>query len=94
MTARVGGEFAVFLIGMRVNRALHLHNWLPVASAMPAMLRELYAQPGLGLLSHEMWFSRTIILVQYWRSVDAFLSYAKSKDAEHLPGMAAIQPVG
>jgi hypothetical protein len=85
MTARVNGEFAVFLIGMRVNRPLHIHKWLPVASAMPAMLRELYAQPALGLLSHEMWFSRTVILVQYWRSVDALLFYAKSRDAEHLP---------
>ena len=62
LTARMEGEFAVFLIGMRINRPLALARWWPVAAAMPRMLRELYAQPALGLLSHEMWFSRTIIL--------------------------------
>ena len=85
MTARMEGDFAVFLIGMRINRPLMVHKWLPVAQAMPAMLKELYSKPELGLLSHEMWFSRTIILVQYWRSLDALLDYATSKESAHLP---------
>jgi Domain of unknown function (DUF4188) len=85
MTARVDGEFVVFLIGMRINNPLLIHKWMPVARAMPRMLKELYAQPERGLLSHEMWFSRTIILVQYWKSVEALLAYAKAKDSEHLP---------
>ena len=85
MTGRVEGEFAVFLIGMRVNRFWKLHKWWPVAAAMPRMLRELYSRPELGLLSHEMWFSRTVILVQYWRSVEALLAYATAKGSEHLP---------
>ena len=85
MTARMEGEFAVFLIGMRINNPLLLHKWLPVALAMPRMLKELYSRPELGLLSHEMWFSRTIILVQYWRSADALLAYAKARDSQHLP---------
>jgi Domain of unknown function (DUF4188) len=85
MTARVDGEFVVFLIGMRINNPLLIHKWMPVARAMPRMLKELYAQPERGLLSHEMWFSRTIILVQYWKSVEAPLAYAKAKDSEHLP---------
>jgi len=49
------------------------------------MLKELSRQPDLGLLHAEMWFSRTIILVQYWRSMDQLLAYAKNKDAAHLP---------
>ena len=85
MTARLDGEFAVFLIGMRINNPLLVHKWLPVASAMPRMLKELYQHPELGLLSHEMWFGRTIILVQYWRSMEALLHYAKARDLEHLP---------
>ncbi len=85
MTARPEGDFVVFLIGMRINRPLLIHKWLPVATAMPRMLSELYHQPELGLLSHEMWFSRTIILVQYWRSMDKLMNYAKSSSAEHLP---------
>ena len=85
MTARLDGEFAVFLIGMRINNPLLVHKWLPVASAMPRMLKELYQHPELGLLSHEMWFGRTIILVQYWRSMEALLHYAMARDLEHLP---------
>jgi hypothetical protein len=95
MTARLSGDFAVFLIGMRINKPLRVHKWLPVAKAMPAMLRELYTQPQLGLLSHEMWFSRTIILVQYWRSTEALLAYAKARDAQHLPAWQAFnQAIG
>jgi len=90
LTARLEGEFAVFLIGMRINNPLQVHKWWPVAQAMPRMLRELYNHPELGLLSHEMWFSRTIVLVQYWRSVDALLSYAKARNSEHLPAWQAF----
>jgi Domain of unknown function (DUF4188) len=90
MTARREGDFAVFLIGMRINRPLAIHKWLPVVRAMPRMLRELYSRPELGLLSHESWFSRTIILVQYWRSIDALLDYAKARDSTHLPAWQAF----
>ncbi|MDE2405522.1 MAG: DUF4188 domain-containing protein [Sphingomonadales bacterium] len=85
MTARINGEFAVFLIGMRLNRPLAVHRWLPTMRAMPAMLRELYERPELGLLSHELWFSRTTLLVQYWRSVGQLLDYARAREAAHLP---------
>lgn len=85
MTARPEGEFVVFMIGMRINKPLHLHKWWPAALAMPRMLKELYRQPELGFLSHEMWFSRTIILVQYWRSMEQLMAYAKAKNAAHLP---------
>jgi Domain of unknown function (DUF4188) len=90
MTARREGDFVVFLIGMRINRPLAIHKWLPVARAMPRMLGELYSRPELGLLSHEMWFSRTIILVQYWRSLDALLDYAKARESTHLPAWQAF----
>ena len=95
MTARMEGDFAVFLIGMRINQPWKVRKWLPVATAMPRMLRELYAKPELGLLSHEIWFSRTIILVQYWRSLDALLSYAKARESQHLPAWQAFnQAIG
>jgi len=85
MCAHLDGEFVVFLIGMRFNQWWKIHKWLPVFLAMPKMLKELYTNPELGFLHHEMWFSRTIIFVQYWRSMDQLMAYAKSKDAEHLP---------
>ena len=85
LTAIVDHEFAVFLIGMRVNKPLLVHKWWPVVSAMTGMLKELYAQPNLGLLHAEAWFGRTTILLQYWKSEEHLLSYAKAKDAVHLP---------
>ena len=90
MTARMEGEFVVFLIGMRINNPLRVQDWVPVTRAMPKMLQELYAHPELGFLSHEMWFSRTIILVQYWRSLDALLAYAKDRSGQHLPAWQAF----
>jgi hypothetical protein len=85
LTSNLDDEFVVFLIGMRINKPLQVHKWLPVARAMPRMIKELYLQPELGFIHAEMWFSRTIILVQYWRSMEQLLAYAKSKNSEHLP---------
>jgi len=90
LTAEVPGEFAVFLIGMRVNRPLMIHKWLPVARAMTRMLDELYRQPELGLLHHEAWFARTVLILQYWRTMDQLLAYARDKAAAHLPAWAAF----
>lgn len=85
MTADLDGPFAVFLIGMRINSLLRVHHWLPLVSAMPKMMKELYENPELGMLGHEGWFGRTTMMVQYWRSVDHLMDYAKSRDHEHLP---------
>ena len=90
LTATLEGDFVVFLIGMRINNPLKVHKWLPVATAMPRMLKELYRHPELGFIHSEMWFSRTIILVQYWRSMEQLLAYAKNKDAQHLPAWRAF----
>jgi hypothetical protein len=95
LTATLDGDFVVFLIGMRINKPLLIHKWWPVAQAMPRMLKELGRQPELGFIHAEMWFSRTIILVQYWRSMEQLLAYAKSKDAQHLPAWRSFnQAVG
>jgi hypothetical protein len=85
MTARVEGEYVVFLIGMRVNRWWKPHRWMRVAMAMPRMIRELEAHPELGFLGAEQWFGRTTIMLQYWRSMDQLMGYAKSRALEHLP---------
>jgi hypothetical protein len=84
------GGFVVFLIGMRINRPLLVHKWWPVAVSMPRMLKELYRQPELGFLHAEMWFSRTIILLQYWRSAEHLMAYSKSHSMSHLPAWQAF----
>ena len=57
---------------------------------MPRMLTELSRQPKVGMLHGEMWFGRTTILVQYWRSMEQLLTYAKDREAEHLPAWRAF----
>ena len=90
LTATLEGGFVLFLIGMRINRPLLIHKWWPVAMAMPRMLNELSRHPELGLIHAEMWFSRTIILVQYWRTTEQLIAYSKSKDMVHLPAWQAF----
>src|SRR4051812_31784802 len=70
------GELAVFLIGMRVNQPWRPDLWVPVFTAMPGMIAELYTAkaaaargegPDLGFLE-----ARTLVgaggptIVQYW----------------------------
>ena len=84
--AKIDGDFVVFHIGMRINRLVLFHKWLPVLFAMPRMLRELFVQPELGMLHAQTFVSgRTILVVQYWRSFDQLHDYAHAKDQKHLP---------
>ncbi len=85
ITAQVDDDFVVFLIGMRINKWWKVHQWLPVATAMTGMIKELYNNPEMGLISHEQWFSRTTIMVQYWKSFEHLEEYAKSSNSKHLP---------
>ena len=83
-------EFAVFLIGMRINRPWKVHKWLPVARAMGRMIDELHRAGDLGLRHVESWFGRTSIMVQYWDSFEALESYATASAGEHLPAWGAF----
>jgi len=90
LTARVDGEFVLFMIGLRVNRPLSVHKWLPVVAAMTRMLKELYRHPELGFVHAESWFGRTTLMLQYWRSMEQLLAYATNRDAQHLPAWRAF----
>jgi len=89
-TARYDAPFVVFLIGMRINKLWKVHKWAPAAMAMPRMLAELQRQPELGLLGVDMWFGRTILVAQYWRSFEHLEAYAKARDHAHLPAWRAF----
>jgi Domain of unknown function (DUF4188) len=85
-TARLDGDFVVFLIGMRMNRPWKLRRTLFVLGAMRPMVSELEAQPELGLLRAEYgWFYGGPALVQHWRSFEDLERYARGADALHLP---------
>jgi hypothetical protein len=90
MTAEMEGDFVVFLIGMRINTLWKIHRWLPVALAMPRMIRELEQNPQLGFLGAQQGFGNPVIMVQYWRSFEQLEAYARNPNNTHLPAWAAF----
>lgn len=83
-TADNSEDIVVFIIGMRINKRLSIHKWLPVFLAMPGMIKELHSlKEELGFHSSENYFGlRTTAMIQYWRSLDDLLEY--SKNGKHL----------
>ena len=92
-TADANEEFVVFLIGMRFNRPLLIHRWLPVALAMPRMLRVLDEHPELGCLGYHQWGGRTTVMVQYWKDFDSLDRFARDGDLPHLEPWRAFNRV-
>lgn len=91
MSAEVEGGVVLFLIGMRLNRPWKLWQWLPIMAAMVRMLNELGRKPDLGLLSARTHFGlRNVVVVQYWRSVEALLAFAHDPQRTHLPAWLAF----
>jgi hypothetical protein len=87
MAAEMEGDFVVFAIGMRVNKPWKLHKWLPVASAMRRMLKELERHPESGFLGS---ISSGLMSLQYWRSFEHLEAYARSGDHLHWPAWVAF----
>ncbi len=87
-------EFVVFLIGMRVNKWWQLRKWLHTARAMPRMIKELQANPALGLKHvYGVRAGRNFISVQYWESFEHLRDYANNPDHEHKPAWAEFYKV-
>ena len=84
-SARIEGDFVIFLIGMRINRPWKVHRWWPVFVAMRPMLKELRATPDTGLLHAQQALIGGPAVVQYWRSFEQLERYARDPDAAHLP---------
>lgn len=86
-TAQITEPFVVFMLGIRLNRLLAVHKWLPIMNASNQMLIAQSAQPPEGYLGGESWFHwRGVTLMQYWRSFDALERYAHDTSQQHLPG--------
>lgn len=85
-TAETSEPFVVFMIGMRVNRLLAVHKWLPTMLAMGPMLNTLYRHPEKGFLGARTFISwRQVMVVQHWRSFEDVERFARSQDDPHLP---------
>lgn len=92
VTAAPDDGIVVFAIGMRLVALWKVHRWLPIALAMPRMLRELESTADSGLLGHETALSgRTILSLQYWDSFESLRAYATDPDQAHLPAWAAFE---
>ncbi|MFB7371492.1 DUF4188 domain-containing protein [Streptomyces sp. NPDC056222] len=83
---------AVFLIGVRVNRWRSIRGWLPVLTAMPAMLKELRADPESGFLGYRMLLGPSFgeaTVIQYWRKAGDIRAYAAESARKHRPAQSA-----
>jgi len=91
LCAEIEGEFAIFLVGMRVNQPLNVKAWVPVFMAMPRMLRELSDRPELGLLHYRLHLGfPNVMVIQYWRCLAQLTAYAGAREHAHLPAWRAF----
>src|SRR4028119_1980871 len=80
-TGKMDEPFAVFIIGMRINRPLAIGRWLSTVRAMGPMLNELYRHPEKGFLGAEFFFYRWgPAIVQYWRSFEDLEKFARNPE--------------
>jgi len=90
MTVKIDGDFVVFIIGMRINRFWKFHKWIPVASVMPKMIKELSDKPESGFLGFQIFGGIPPVMVQYWRSFEHLEAYAKDRNGLHYPAWKAF----
>jgi hypothetical protein len=83
IAAKVDGDFVVFIIGARFNRWWKVPKYAWFMTTMTKMLAELEASPASGFLGYERLGPTTN--VQYWRSFEQLIAYARSRDQSHYP---------
>ncbi|NJN44348.1 MAG: DUF4188 domain-containing protein [Anaerolineae bacterium] len=86
-TAQVNKDFAVFLIGMRINHFWNFRKWWPVSQAMGPMLQTLYQHPEKGFYGAENFFNLdgpTTLLLTYWDSFESIEQFARNPSDPHL----------
>jgi Domain of unknown function (DUF4188) len=84
-TAKVEGDFVVFVIGARLQKTRPLRSLRDLGEfnhGMRAMLGHLGAHPEKGMLGYQaLGFSS---FAQYWRSFDHLERFARDDDDPHL----------
>lgn len=89
-TAKIDGDFVVFLIGARLVKPWLFWHIFPVGRAMQAMMAELEAHPELGYLGQH---AKLGLQVQYWRSREHLMAYARKRESSHLPAWSHFNRV-
>jgi hypothetical protein len=81
-TARIEGDFVVFIIGARLELTHPVRSLIDLGGrmSMPQMLKYLVQHPEKGLLGY-----RTVGLttIQYWRSFEHLERFARDEDDPH-----------
>lgn len=82
--ARREGPFAVFVFGMRLNRARGLRRFLWGLGVLRRVLADLHTGSARGFLAGSVYRTgRSVIAVQYWDSFDALDEYARDHALPH-----------
>lgn len=85
-TARLDGDFVVFLLGARVHDPGVSGQVTDLLLEMVHMLAELETDPAHGLLGYAVHGPLGDgVIVQYWRSFEALEHYARNPQARHAP---------
>eukprot|EP00884_Botryococcus_braunii_P012313 jgi/Botrbrau1/21082/Bobra.0144s0080.1 len=85
-------DFVVFFIGAALHNVFDLKAW-SLLSSMPKMLTELKEQPESGYLGGYCYSGNPLVFVQYWRSFDHLLAYARNPKQAHFPTWCKIREV-
>ena len=82
-TARIEGDFVVFLIGARLELRHPVRSFKDLGGmrGMQYMLKDLSQHPEKGLLGFH---SHGLTIVQYWRSFEDLEQFARNPDDPHL----------
>lgn len=83
VSAHIEGDFVVFLIGARINKPWNVRHLVWFLPLMQRMIKELEARPDSGFMGYEGMGLTS--LVQYWRSLDQLMAYARARDSAHFP---------
>src|SRR3954452_21733707 len=85
-SARLDGDFVVFLIGMRVNRPWKLRRTLSVFRQMRPMVNKVAADPSSGFLGAEYVFLYGgPALLPFWRYFEHLGRGVSNPGEAHLP---------
>ena len=83
-TAAPSPGTVVFMFGMRINSWGEVRHWLSLQRSLRTMIREAESRPASGLLWSTSWREgREVTVLQYWRSMDALMSYAQDTTFSH-----------
>lgn len=75
----------VFAVGFRINRFWNLRHVYYTYRSFYKITRELKKSPETGCLGVNTWWGLSTVSIQYWKSYDALLEFARDKQATHFP---------